>query len=135
MVTRVLAIILNLSVVLSLRYSQDVASHNHNFLQLNMVLNNLLSCVLVKSFEVVFTGLAAAIHQTRGETRDWVFFNLTFHIYSLSLNFCYFMTVTQRMCMAVSPWTLVLMVWLEWMDRRQVEIFNLFGSFTVFFLT
>ena len=77
MVTTILAIILNLSVVLALRYSQDVASDNHNFLQLNMVLNNLLICVLVKSFEVVFTGLAAAIHQTRGETRNWVFFSLT----------------------------------------------------------
>ena len=27
---------------------------------------------------------------------------------SLNLNFCYFMTVTQRMCLSVSPWTVAL---------------------------
>ena len=65
MVTTILGIILNLSVLLALRESQDISADTHNFLQLNMVLNNLLICVLVKSFEVVFTGLAAAVNETR----------------------------------------------------------------------
>ena len=65
MATTVVAITLNLSVVLALRETQEMTSDHQNFLQLNMVLNNLLTCVLVKSFEVVFTGLAAATQQTR----------------------------------------------------------------------
>ena len=63
--TTVLAIILNLSVVLALKETQEMTSDNQNFLQLNLMLNNLLICVLVKSFEVVFTGLAAATQQIR----------------------------------------------------------------------
>ena len=65
MATTVVAIILNLSVVLALRETNEMTFDHQNFLQLNMVLNNLLICVLVKSFEVVFTGLAAATQQTR----------------------------------------------------------------------
>ena len=35
------------------------------------------------------------------------------------------MTVTQRMCVAVSPWTLVVMVWLDWNEKREEkQIFN-----------
>ena len=35
------------------------------------------------------------------------------------------MTVTQRMCTAVSPWTLVVMVWLDWNEKREEkQIFN-----------
>ena len=67
MATTVVAIILNLSVVLALRETHEIIFDYQNFLQLNMVLNNLLICVLVKSFEVVFTGLAAATEQTRSE--------------------------------------------------------------------
>ena len=63
--TTVLAIILNLSVVLALKETQEMTADNQNFLQLNLMLNNLLICVLVKSFEVVFTGLAAATQQIR----------------------------------------------------------------------
>ena len=63
--TTVLAIILNLSVVLALKETQEMTADNQNFLQLNLMLNNLLICVLVKSFEVVFTGLAVATQQTR----------------------------------------------------------------------
>ena len=60
MATTLLAMILNLSVVLALKETQDMISDHYNFLQLIMVLNNLLICVLVKSFEVVYTGLATA---------------------------------------------------------------------------
>ena len=67
MATTLLAMILNLSVVLALKETQDMISDHYNFLQLIMVLNNLLICVLVKSFEVVFTGLAAATQQTRSD--------------------------------------------------------------------
>ena len=43
----------------------------------------------------------------------------------MSLSFCYLMTVTQRMCTAVSLWTLVVMVWLDWNDKRgEKQIFN-----------
>ena len=65
--TTVLAIILNLSVLLALKETQEMTSDNQNFLQLNLMLNNLLICVLVKSFEVVFTGLAAGTHHARSE--------------------------------------------------------------------
>ena len=41
--------------------------------------------------------------------------------FSLSLAFCNFLTVTQRMCMAVSPWTMVLMVWVDWNERRKEQ--------------
>ena len=47
----ILAIILNLSVVISIRNTQDSVEDNNNILQLNLVLNNLIICVLVKSFE------------------------------------------------------------------------------------
>ena len=65
MTTTLLAIILNLSVVLALKETQAMTTDHQNFLQLNMVLNNLLICVLVKSFEVVYTGLATATQQRR----------------------------------------------------------------------
>ena len=65
MATTVLAIILNLSVVLALKQTGKIISNNLNFLQLNLMLNNLLICVVVKSFEVVFVGLAAVTQQTR----------------------------------------------------------------------
>ena len=65
MSTTVLSIILNLAVVLAIKDTQDMLTDNHNFLQLNIVLNNLLTSVLVKSFEVVFTGLASATQQAR----------------------------------------------------------------------
>ena len=65
MATTVLAIILNLVVVVAIKETQDMISDLENFFQLNLVLNNLLICVLVKSFEVVFTGLAAATQQSR----------------------------------------------------------------------
>ena len=65
MTTTVIAVILNLLVVLALRRAQDGASENYNFLLQNMVHNNLFICVLVKSFEVVFTGMAAITNQTR----------------------------------------------------------------------
>ena len=65
MTTTVIAVILNLLVVLALRRAQDGASENYNFLLQNMVHSNLFICVLVKSFEVVFTGMAAITNQTR----------------------------------------------------------------------
>ena len=71
MATTLLAMILNLSVVLALKETQDMISDHYNFLQLIMVLNNLLICVLVKSFEVVFTGLAAATQQTRSDHKTF----------------------------------------------------------------
>ena len=37
----------------------------------------------------------------------------------IPLAFCNFLTVTQRMCMAVSPWTMVLSAWLDYKDRRR----------------
>ena len=76
--TTVLAIILNLSVVLALKETQEMTSDNQNFLQLNMMLNNLLICVLVKSFEIVYTGLAAATQQTRSEHCPFLIIILTF---------------------------------------------------------
>ena len=65
MATTILAIVLNLAVVLAIKETQEMLSDNQNFLQLNIVLNNLITSVLVKSFEIVFTGLAAATQQTR----------------------------------------------------------------------
>ena len=38
----------------------------------------------------------------------------------MSLAFCNFLTVTQRMCLAVSPWTVVLLAWLDW-DEKEKE--------------
>ena len=68
MITTILALVLNLAVVIGLRYKQDWAQpisdlisqyrntqdsveENNNVHQLNLVLNNLIICVLVKSFE------------------------------------------------------------------------------------
>ena len=65
MTTTVLAVILNLIVVVALRKVNDEASENYNFLLQILVHNNLLVCVLVKSFEVVFSGLAALTNNTR----------------------------------------------------------------------
>ena len=65
MATTILAIVLNLAVVLAIKETQEMLSDNQNFLQLNIVLNNLLASVLVKSFEIIFTGLAAATQQSR----------------------------------------------------------------------
>ena len=65
MITAVMAVLLNLLVVVALRTAQDGASENYNFLIQNMVHNNLFVCVLVKSFEIVFTGLATMTNQTR----------------------------------------------------------------------
>ena len=53
MILTILAIIINLSVVISIRNTQDSVEDNNNILQLNLVLNNLIICVLVKSFEEV----------------------------------------------------------------------------------
>ena len=41
--------------------------------------------------------------------------------FSLALSFCNFLTVTQRMCMAVSPWTMMLMAWLDWDEKEKKE--------------
>ena len=60
-----LAIVLNLCLVLAIRRTGDLMRDIQSILQLNLVLNNLLVCVLVKSFEVVFVGLAVALDQTR----------------------------------------------------------------------
>ena len=68
MAITVVAIIFNLVVVVAIKETQDMISDLENFFQLNMVLNNLLICVLVKSFEVVFTGFAAATQQSRSVT-------------------------------------------------------------------
>ena len=72
MILTILALVLNLAVVIGLRYryrliisdpdkhwvdlllyrnTQDSVDDNNNVLQLNLVLNNLIICVLVKSFE------------------------------------------------------------------------------------
>ena len=37
----------------------------------------------------------------------------------MSLSFCNFLTITQRMCMAVSPWTMMLMAWLDWDEKQE----------------
>ena len=60
-----LAIVLNLCLVLAIRRTGDLMRDIQSILQLNLVLNNLLVCVLVKSFEVVFVALAVALDQTR----------------------------------------------------------------------
>ena len=39
--------------------------NNQSVLQLNLALNNLFICVLVKSFEVVFMGFAVSVNRTR----------------------------------------------------------------------
>ena len=49
-------------------------------------------------------------------------------IFSISLAFCKFLTITQRMCLAVSPWTLVLMVFLDCKERRRIEKELITGS-------
>ena len=51
--------------VLDYCQEEEVMADNNNLLQLNLVINNLLICVLVKTFEVVFTGLAVTVNQTR----------------------------------------------------------------------
>ena len=61
----IMGILLNLAVVLAIIKTQQMLNNNQLFLQLNLVLNNLLTCVLVKSVEVVFTGVAATTNQTR----------------------------------------------------------------------
>ena len=45
--------------------SKDMIEDHDNVFHLNLVLNNLLICVLVKSFEVVFMGLSVSINDTR----------------------------------------------------------------------
>ena len=65
MITTVMAVILNLVVVVALRKADGGPSENYNFLLQILVHNNLLICVLVKSFEVVFSGLASLTNTTR----------------------------------------------------------------------
>ena len=65
MSTIVLGVVLNLLVVVTLRTAQDGASENYNFLLQIMIHNNLFICILVKSFEIVFTGVASMTNQTR----------------------------------------------------------------------
>ena len=45
--------------------SKDMIEDHDNVFHLNLVLNNLLICVLVKSFEVVFMGFSVSINDTR----------------------------------------------------------------------
>ena len=65
MSTTLVGIMLNLAVVLATIRTQQMLSNHQIFLQLNLVANNLITCVLVKSVEVVFTGVAATTHQAR----------------------------------------------------------------------
>ena len=65
MITTVMAVILNLVAVVALRKADSGPSENYNFLLQILVHNNLLICVLVKSFEVVFSGLASLTNTTR----------------------------------------------------------------------